>query len=56
MKLSNKRLISRSRKEEYHCIIIYYEKNNKYSEDYIFFINHDGFGNQIIQTKENEIC
>lgn len=56
MKLSNKRLISRSRKEEYYCIIIYYEKNNKYSEDYIFFINHDGFGNQIIQTKENEIC
>ena len=58
MELNNKRLISYSSRENEYFLIIYYEKNNQYSEDYNFNIgNCNCYSNiQIIQIKENEIC
>ena len=58
MELNNKRLISYGSHNNECYIIIYYEKNNQYSEDYNFNIgNCNCYRNiQIIQIKENEIC
>ena len=54
MELNNKRLISLSR-EESLFLYFFYEKNNKYSEDYNFYIS-EYCNCGIIQIKENEIC
>ena len=58
MELNNKRLISYSSGNNECYIIIYYEKNNQYSEDYNFNIGNCNCycRNQIIQIKENKIC
>ena len=57
IELNNKRLITSSYRGKKYNIAIYYEKNNKYSEDYNFNIGEIYCNNhQIFQTKENEIC
>ena len=56
MELNNERLISYSSRGNEYYIIIYYEKNNKYSEDYNFDISEYCYYCRIIQIKENEIC